>query len=123
LWKGDTLKIDGAFGLFAGFGFAVDIYKNKATVYHLASSDETPAFAYHEKSKLISRLEVHCSQTKIILSELPDSLRNQTIYGYVEFKSDDYYVSSGMISGKETLPRKKQRINMKIYFKSERLKM
>ncbi|HTK21454.1 MAG TPA: hypothetical protein VL442_18170 [Mucilaginibacter sp.] len=123
LWKGDTLKIDGGFGLFTGFGFTVNVYKNTATVYHLLSSDESPAFAYKEGDKLIPRLEVLCSQTKIILSELPDSLKNQTIYGYVEFKSDNYYVSSGTISGKETLPRKKQRTNMKIYFKSERLKI
>jgi hypothetical protein len=123
LWRGDTLKIDGAFGLFTGVGFTVDIYKNEAKVYHLASSDETPAFAYKEKDSLISRLEVPCSQTKIILSELPDSLKNQIIYGYVEFKSDNYYVSGGTIDGKEQLSRKKQRINMKIYFKSSKLSL
>src|ERR1700744_1640583 len=31
LWKGDTLTIDGAFGLFGGVGFGINIYKNNAT--------------------------------------------------------------------------------------------
>jgi hypothetical protein len=61
---------------------------------------------------------VPCTDTKIILSEIPDSTNKQIIYGYVEFKSDHYYASSGSVNGKEILPRKKLRNNMKLYFKS-----
>lgn len=67
---------------------------------------------------LIFRLEVPCTDTKIILSEVPDSTKKQIIYGYVEFKSGNYYVSSGSANGHEILPRQKLRNNMKIYFKS-----
>jgi len=42
LWKSDTLTIDGAFGLFGGLGFGIDIYKNIATLYHMLSSDDFP---------------------------------------------------------------------------------
>jgi hypothetical protein len=121
LWQGDTLKIDGAFGLFTGFGFEIKVYKNKAVLYHMLSSDESPAYAYKEKDSLIFRLEVPCIETKIILSEIPDNYRNQIIYGYVEFKSRNYYSSGGSVDGKEILPRKKQRDNMRIYFKSSKL--
>ena len=117
-WKGDTLTIDGAFGLFGGIGFGIDIYKNNATLYHMLSSDDYPSYAYKENDSLIFRLEVPCTDTKIILSEVPDSTKKQIIYGYVEFKSGNYYASSGSVNGHEILPRQKLRNNMKIYFKS-----
>ena len=121
LWKGDTLTIDGAFGLFGGIGFGIDIYKKNATLYHMLSSDDFPSYAYKENDSLIFRLEVPCTDTKIILSEIPDSTKKQIIYGYVEFKSGNYFASSGSADGHEILPRQKLRNNMKIYFKSGKL--
>lgn len=120
-WQGDTLGIDGAFGLFGGTGFSIKIVKDKATLYHMLASDNFPSYAYKEKDSLIFRLEVPCTDTKIILSEIPDSTKNQIIYGYVEFKSGDYYSSSGSADGQEIMPRKMQRANMRIYFKSAKL--
>jgi hypothetical protein len=120
-WQDGTLGIDGAFGLFGGTGFSIKIDKNKATLYHMLASDDFPSYAYKENDSLIFRLEVPCTETKIILSEIPDSGKNQIIYGYVEFKSGDYYISSGSVDGQEILPRKKQRANMRVYFKSAKL--
>lgn len=120
-WQSDTLAIDGAFGLFGGTGFAIKIINGKATLFHMLASDEFPSYAYKEKDSLIFRLEVPCTDTKIVLSEIPDSTQNQTIYGYVEFRSGDYYASRGSAEGQEILPRIKQRANMRIYFKSARL--
>jgi hypothetical protein len=120
-WQGDTLGLDGAFGLFGGTGFSIKIIKGKATLYHMLASDDFPSYAYKEKDSLIFRLEVPCTDTKIVLSEIPDSTKNQVVYGYVEFKSGDYYASSGSADGQEILPRKKQRANMRIYFKSAKL--
>lgn len=120
-WQGDTLGIDGAYGLFGGSGFSINIVNGKATVYHMLSSDDFPSYAYKEKDSLIFRLEVPCTETKITLSEIPDSTKKQIIYGYVKFKSGDYYASSGFADGQEILPRKKQRANMRIYFKSAKL--
>lgn len=117
-WEGDTLGIDGAFGLFGGAGFSIKIIKDKAILYHLLASDEFPSYAYKEKDSLIFRLEVPCTETKIVLSEIPALDTRQVIYGYVEFKSSDYYASSGSDNGQEILPRKKLRANMRIYFKS-----
>ncbi|MBP8033876.1 MAG: hypothetical protein KAZ71_04710 [Bacteroidia bacterium] len=117
-WFGDTLCIDGAYGMFGGTGFCIKIIKGKAQLYHLLASDDFPTYAYNEKDSLIYRLEVPCTDTKIILSELPDSTQKQIVFGYVEFKSKDFYSSSGSTDGKEDLPRIKSRNNMKIYFKS-----
>lgn len=114
----DTLGINGSFGFFGGTGFYIKILDKKATLYHMLSSDDFPTYAYTATDSLIMRLEVPCTDTKIILSELPDPSKNQTIYGYVEFKSNDFYaLQSG--SNVDKIPkRKKIRNNMKIYFKS-----
>lgn len=122
-WQGDTLGIDGAFGLFGGIGFSIKIINGSATLYHMLSSDDLPSYAYNEKDSLIFRLEVPCTDSKIVLSEIPDSTKNQIIYGYVEFKSGDYYSSNGSVNREEILPRKKQRADMKIYFKSGKLSL
>jgi hypothetical protein len=121
LWNGDTLTIDGAFGIFGGIGFGIDIVKNKPRLYHMLSADDFPGYAYNENDSLIVRLEVPYTDTKIILSEIPDSTKKQIIYGYVEFKSGDYFSSSGSADGEEILPRQKLRNNMKLYFKSGKL--
>ncbi len=120
-WQSDTLSIDGAFGLFGGTGFSIKIIKGEATLYHMLASDEFPSYSYKEKDSLIFRLEVPSSNTKIVLSDIPDSTKHQVVYGYVEFKSGDYYASSGSADEEEILPRKKLRANMKIYFKSSKL--
>jgi hypothetical protein len=121
LWRNDTLNIDGAYGLFGGTGFCIKYKDNTAKLYHMLSSDDFPTYAYKENDSLIDRLEVPCTDTKIVLSEIPDSTKKQIIYGYVEFKSKDYFVSSGSADGQEILPRKKYRSNMRIYFKSGHL--
>ncbi len=122
-WKGDTLKIDGAFGLFGGIGFDINIYKNKATLYHMLSSDESPSYSYNANDSLIFRLEVPCTDTKIILSEIPDPTKAQIIYGYIEFKSGNYFASAGSADGQEIMPRQKFKNNMKLYFKSGKLNL
>jgi len=118
LWKRGMLTIDGAFGLFGGIGFAIKIDKNKAALYHLLSSDDFPSYAYNKSDSLQFRLEVPCRDTKIILSEIPDSTKKQIIYGYVEFKSSFYYEAGNEVNKKETSSRVKRKDNMKIYFKS-----
>ena len=115
----DTLCIDGAYGLFGGAGFSIKIKSNEeASLFHMLASDEFPSYAYNESDSLIFRLEVPCKDTKIILSEIPDKTNKGIIYGYVEFKSADYYSTIGYVDGQEILPRRKQRADMKIYFKS-----
>lgn len=117
-WQGDTLFIEGGFGLFGAMGFTIKIVNDKATVYHMLSADDFPYYAYTEKSDLLYRLEVPCTETKIILSEIPDSTKKQIIYGYVEFNSGEYYYAPTTPDGQKLLSRKKARNDMKIYFKS-----
>lgn len=118
-WTGDTLTIDGGIGLAVGAGFSLKLVTNKATVYHMISSDEFPMYAYGETTDIIHRLNVPCLTFKVVLSELPEKKdRNQIIYGYVEFESDKYFARQSIEDGKEIGPRKKSRANMKMYFRS-----
>ena len=123
LWNKDTLGINGAYGLFGGTGFYMEIVNKKATLFHMLSSDDFPTYAYKETDNLIDRLEVPCTDTRIILSEIPSRTEKQIIYGYAEFKSNEYFASEGSLNDKEILPRKRIRYDMKIYFKSGFLKI
>ena len=114
-WNNDTLAIAGAFGLFGGTGFYIKIVDNKATLFHLLSADGSPSYAYNATDDFIFKLEVPCTDTKIVLSEMPDSTKKQLIYGYVEFKSADFYSGSNESLEGEKSKRKKMRNNMKIY--------
>ncbi len=120
-WSGDTLSIVGAVGIWGGVGFGIEMVNNNVRLYHMLNSDDFPGYAYRENDSLIFRLDVPCTATKIVLSEIPDSTQKHVIYGYVEFKSADYFASSGSTNGKENLPRQKLRTNMKLYFKSGKL--
>lgn len=114
----DTLTIDGAYGLFEGVGFSIKIKNNKATVYHMLASDEFPSYSINENDSLEYRIEVPCTNTKLTLSKRPKLKNGEIIYGMVEFESENYYQSGPMSDEKEIGPRKKIRMNMKIYFKS-----
>ena len=120
-WRGDTLTIDGGIGLAVVGGFSLKLVTNKATVYHLVSSDESPLYAYGETTDIIHRLDVPCRDFKVVLSELPKKDMGLTIYGYVEFESDKYFSRQGIKDGKEIGPRKKLRANMKMYFRSSQI--
>jgi hypothetical protein len=131
-WQDDTLVIDGTFGLLGGYGFSLKIHKGKAQLYYLVTTDENwYCYAYTEKSRLLTRLEVPCTNTSIILSEIPGPM-NQTIYGYVKFKSDPYFVNKNLgekffkedvkdedVKMEDYLDRVRARADMKIYFRSD----
>jgi hypothetical protein len=117
------LKIDGSFGLFSGIGFSIKYIKENVSLYHLLASDEYPSYAYKESDRLIHRLELPCNDVKIQWSEIPDSTKKHIIHGCVEFNSEPYFASEGFAEGREILPRKKLRSNMRIYFKSAYLDM
>ena len=122
-WQADTLRIEGTYGIFGGVGFSIKASKNDTSIFLMLASDEFPQFSLNADDSLVFLLDVPCKNTKIVLSEIPDSLKKQTIYGYVEFSSNSYFHTQGSLEGKEILPRVKGRNNMKIYFKCKELKL
>lgn len=122
LWKGDTLVLHGVFGLFGGSGFAMHLRKGGASLYHLVNADAVNVLGYQTNDTLTDILNVPCVKTKMVLSELPDSNKKQEVYGYVAFESASYYQAT-IVDRKEQLPRSKQRVEMRVYFKSSFLKL
>jgi hypothetical protein len=116
-FDGNKTSISGIFGIFGGEGFVINIENNKAVLSHLISADDFATLAYTSTSEFLLRLEVPCTNTKIVLSALPKKGSDELIYGYVEFTGTDFYFGFSE-DGIEATPRQKQRSNFKIYFKS-----
>lgn len=103
--------IDGAYGMFDGFGFSIKIKDQKATVYALVIG-EVANYALTENGERKQRLEVPCATSELTLSEYPEIKEDGLLYGYIAFESQDFY--SGLEGNKPT----KNRLKMKVYFKS-----
>jgi hypothetical protein len=116
--QNDTLIIDGLFGVFAGFGFSLKIKDDKAVVYHLLESKDSPIYSRSKRDSLKFRIEVPCSNTSLTISKIPELKEGEIIYGVVEFVGSNYYQSESLDNNGEVKPRKKKRMNMKVYFKS-----
>ena len=113
------IKIDGAFGMFGGFGFSIGFMDDgEPIVTHLLASDDWPEYSLTKDGDLEYRLEVPCTDVKLVLSKMPLGETDEVIYGMVEFKSLDYYPKAPSENGLEIVERKRTRTNMKIYFKT-----
>lgn len=119
--RNDTLTIDGAYGIFGGFGFSIEIVEGIPIVYHMAAGDNNPIFSMSKDGELEFRIEVPCAETKLTISNISKPKEEKPIYGVVEFKSNEYYQSGPIVQGKEIEDRTKIRMNMTIYFKSNYL--
>ncbi len=117
--RNDTVTIDGAYGLFGGFGFSIKFIDDKPIVYYMAAGDDFPTYSMTKDGGLEYRIEVPCTNTKLTLSSIPELKEEEIIYGMVEFESGEYYQSGASVDGKEIEDRKKIRVDMKIYFKSK----
>ena len=115
---GDTLIIDGAYGMFGGTGFSIKFIDGAPVVYHMLASDEIPSYSETVDGELQYRIEVPCEHVKLTLSSIPIIGDTNEIYGMVSFTSKDYYHSVGTSNGEEIKPRNKTKVYMKIYFKS-----
>ncbi len=109
----DTIRITGFAGMFAGFGFYLDLFKDKYELTCLAKSD-VPIYKYKENdTKLIHGLSVYCYETKLELTKNPDYKNLGEISGYLELKSDDFWEES---NGKT----KKYKMELRAFFKADK---
>jgi hypothetical protein len=115
----DTISIDGAFGLFGGFGFSIKLIDKKPMVYALMAADEIPIYSLTKSDSLELRIEVPCENVKLILSKYPKLKSDKVIYGYLELESSEFYQGKPTFGREETEERTKLKMNMKVYFKSK----
>jgi hypothetical protein len=120
-WGGDTLNLLVYLGDYSTDAFFVRICRGVATVRYLKGHHENVNIYKLRLSDTASQfVEVPCYDYKLIISRLPDTALNQTIYGYFSFKSDNFYhwYDGEYQSEKWEDDHKKLRTNMASYFRA-----
>ena len=113
--KNDTIHIIGFAGMFVGFGFYLDFFKDSCTITHLAKSDAEIYKMNKSDTTLTFGLSVPCPHKTLTLVNKPTFKEGEIIEGIIELTSQDYWeVSNGH--------ERKYRMQLKAYFKTEGVK-
>ena len=111
-WHNDTLKLTGNIGDLTQTGFAADIYKDStAVIYHNQCSHSHKQYKLKLSDTLVQCIKVPCTYSELYLSNFPDKTKDEEIYGYITFKSENFYYQNGQENSK-------LRANMKFYFRA-----
>jgi hypothetical protein len=114
-WKHDTLNLAGYIGDMTATGFYAYIYKDTTVdFFHNQCAHIHKFYKVKLSDTLATCVHVPCTYSELIISKLPDSTKDEDIYGYVNFKSIDYYYQN------QHEPSKRK-TNMKFYFKASNL--
>lgn len=114
--ENDTVKINGNYGLFEFTGI---LKEKRAHIITPISSLDIPRFSLDEKSELKMEINVPCEIINFTTSEYPNPESNNILFGYLEFKTNDFYKADKILNKIESTKRKKISMKMKIYFKSK----
>lgn len=110
----DTFHSVGFAGMFAGFGFFLDIYKNNYVVTYLVKSD-VEVYKYNQADTTLAfGLSVACPKTSLTLANTLTFKQDEVISGIVELNSSDFWEVS---NGEE----KKYRMELKAYFNTGKI--
>jgi hypothetical protein len=109
--QGDTITITGWLGMFVGFGYRIELFRDTCIVDHFAHSD-AEIYKLKEKDSLEFGVDVPCKHYTLALSEKPGFKKGEVLEGVVELKSDDYFE---VANGNE----KKCRIELTGYFRTD----
>ena len=113
--KNDTIHIIGFAGMFAGFGFYLDLFNDSCTITHLAKSD-TEIYKLNKSDTTLSiGLSVPCLQKSLLLVSKPIFKEGEVIEGIIELTSQDYWE---LTNGQE----RKYHMQLKAFFKTEGVK-
>lgn len=97
---GDTIKVKMGLFAFGGFGFTIDLNKDKFKGIYLEDTYEE--FIYKTKSTdtvLVDNVYVENEEQSLILENKPTFSVGENILGYLTFKTKNYYRTSEYKSG------------------------
>jgi hypothetical protein len=120
-WHRDTLSLTADIGDFFTSGFLADICRGKSMgVLHNVCAHENKDYRFRLTDSPTVCVEVPCAQSELIISGLPDSTSDEPIYGFVSFKSLNYYYrgDSGLIKRSANMSFYFRAINFDLYLKS-----
>ncbi len=113
--ENDTIRITGYTSKLIGFGFYLDITIDSYDLTFLAKSD-MPIYKYNKQdTTLLFGLSVPCYRTSLTLTAKPIFKNGETITGFLELKSNDFW-------GESKGESKKYKIELRAYFMTEKLK-
>lgn len=110
-WHNDTLTITGNFGDLTSTGFIANVYHDTAYFYHSQCAHTKKRYKNNLSDTLVQCAKVPCSYSQLIISNIPDRTKDEEIFGYVNFRSKDFYSQNGN-------DIKKLRANMAFYFRA-----
>ena len=91
-WKHDTLSLSVSYGDLGAFGFDIDIAKDTTGIlYFEECSHIHPKFKYKLTDTLSVCAKVPCTYSKLLISKFPYKTEDDVIFGYVNFKTDNFY--------------------------------
>jgi hypothetical protein len=115
---GDIISISGFSGMFAGFGFILNIRGDSCEIFFNIATDAPNVYKLNATdTTYTSGLLVPTTSSKVILSEKPNIkalTKFKPLDGYVEFESREYYEKS---NGKD----KRFKIAIKTYFRTDEI--
>lgn len=110
---GDTIRIAGFMGMFAGFGYQIALFKDTCIVRHFAKSD-AEIYKLNKTDSVNFGVSVPCKTYKLTLVNKPTFKKGEIVEGVIELMSDEYYE---VANGKE----RKYRMQLTGYFKTDPL--
>lgn len=112
---GDTILIAGFMGMFSGFGYQIELNKDRCSIHHFVSSD-AKIYKLKTTDSLAYGISVPCKSSKLTLIEKPIFKKGEIVSGIIELKSEEYYE---VTNGEENI----YRAELTGYFKTEPLKI
>ena len=109
----DTVNITGFMGMFAGFGYQIELFNDTCLVSYFAISD-AEIYKLNKTDSLTFGVSVPCKSYKLTLTKKPIIKKGEIISGIVELESEEYFE---VANGDEN----KYRVVLKGYFRTEPL--
>jgi hypothetical protein len=108
--KGDTINITGFMGMFAGFGYTIELYNDTCIIRHFSKSD-AEIYKLHKNDPLNFTVSVPCRSYSLTLAAKPVFKKGEVAEGIIELMSEDYYEAA---NGEE----KRYRMHLKSWFRT-----
>lgn len=108
--EGDTINITGFMGMFAGFGYTIELYQDTCIIRHFSKSD-AEIYKLNKNDSLQFGVSVPCKAYSLMLAAKPSFKKGDVVEGIIELTSDEYYeVANGT--------ERKYKMQLKSWFKT-----
>jgi len=112
--RSDSIDLVAHIGELESVALLIHFVHGKASVWFFRAGHGLTSnyFKINKGDSLKSQIEVTPLRYKLELSEIPDTLHRQIVYGHIDMDGGEYYDSRDSTD-------QKQRVSMKFYFRSQ----